>query len=375
MSDFDSPWKEALDVYFGPFMAFFFPLAHAEIDWDRGFKMLDKELQRIAPDAEQGRRVVDKLVQVWRLSGKEEWVLVHVEVQSQEEPDFGERMYVYNYRLFDRYHRMVVSLAILGDDRIQWRPDGFGYSLWGCELGFRFPAVKLLDYAADAASLETNPNPFAMVVLAHLKTLETRQDSELRHVWKLRLVKGLYARGLNPNDVRQLFRLVDWIMELPKPLDTLFSDEIREFEKEKEMPYVTSVERLGREAGLEEGRQEGLHQGLHQGLEQGLHQGLEQGLHQGLEQGLQQGLHQGLEQGLEQGLQQGLQQGLEQGLKQGLLAGIELALKLKFGTVGLLLVPEIQQIADVDLLRAVHQAIESAAHADELRRIWSPRST
>jgi len=318
LSDFDSPWKEALDVYFEPFMDFFFPLAHREIDWARGFQMLDKELQQIAPSGEQGRRVVDKLVQVWRLSGNEEWVLVHVEVQSQEEPDFGERMYVYNYRLFDRYNRMVASLAILGDDRFQWRPEGFGYRLWGCELGFRFPTVKLLDYVADAEALEANSNPFAMVVLAHLKTLETRQDPELRHVWKLRLVKGLYARGLSPKDVRQLFRLIDWMMELPKPLETLFSDEIRDLEKEKQMPYVTSFERLGREAGLEEGRQEGL--------------------------------------------------------KQGLLSGIELALKLRFGAEGLSLVPEIQQIAEVDSLRAVHQAIEFAANPDELRRIWSPQS-
>ncbi len=70
----------------------------------------------------------------------------------------------------------------------------------------------------------------------------------------------------------------------------------------------------------------------------------------------------------------GREAGLEEGLKQGLLAGIELALKLKFGAEGLLLLPEIQQIADVDSLRAVHQAIESAAHPDELRRIWSPQS-
>ena len=33
MSDFDSPWKEALGVYFEPFMAFFFPEAHADVEW------------------------------------------------------------------------------------------------------------------------------------------------------------------------------------------------------------------------------------------------------------------------------------------------------------------------------------------------------
>jgi hypothetical protein len=99
VSDFDSPWKEALELYFRAFLAFFFPQAHAEIDWSRGYEILDKELQQVAPGGEQGRRVVDKLVKVWRPGGEEAWVLIHIEVQSQQEEDFPLRMYVYNYRI------------------------------------------------------------------------------------------------------------------------------------------------------------------------------------------------------------------------------------------------------------------------------------
>jgi hypothetical protein len=46
MTDFDSPWKEALEHYFPQFMAFFFPHAHGDIDWARGYEFLDKELQQ-----------------------------------------------------------------------------------------------------------------------------------------------------------------------------------------------------------------------------------------------------------------------------------------------------------------------------------------
>jgi hypothetical protein len=66
----DSPWKEALERYFPHFMAFFFPIAHATIDWQRDWTFLDKELEQIVRDAELGRRLVDKLVQVWVLMGK-----------------------------------------------------------------------------------------------------------------------------------------------------------------------------------------------------------------------------------------------------------------------------------------------------------------
>jgi hypothetical protein len=66
-SDYDSPWKEAIEVYFADCIAFFLPDAYAEIDWSRGYVFLDKELQRVVPDATVGRRLVDKLVQVWRV--------------------------------------------------------------------------------------------------------------------------------------------------------------------------------------------------------------------------------------------------------------------------------------------------------------------
>lgn len=42
--DFDSPWKDELEWYFEEFMAFFFPQAHADINWNHGYEFLDKEL-------------------------------------------------------------------------------------------------------------------------------------------------------------------------------------------------------------------------------------------------------------------------------------------------------------------------------------------
>jgi hypothetical protein len=56
-----------------------------------------------------------------------------------------------------------------------------------------------------------------------------------------------------------------------------------------------------------------------------------------------------------------------------LLAAIELGLELKFGAEGLQLVPEIKQITDVEVLRAVRDAIKPAANLDEVRRVWAPK--
>ena len=75
--------------------------------------------------------------------------------------------------------------------------------------------VKLLDYVARREELEASSNPFATVVLAHLDTLETRDDLVERKDRKFRLIKGLYERGWDVERVRQLFRLIDWMVDLP----------------------------------------------------------------------------------------------------------------------------------------------------------------
>ena len=94
----------------------------------------------------------------------------------------------------------------------------------------KFLPVKILGYAGREAKLEADPNPFAKVVLAHLKALETRRDPEARRRWKFRLVRGLYERGLQPKDVRQLFRLIDWLMELPPRVNKQFWKEVHAYE-------------------------------------------------------------------------------------------------------------------------------------------------
>ena len=176
--------------------------------------------------------------------GAERWVLVHVEVQTSRETEFPERMYVYNYRIYDRYNQAVASLAVLADNDPSWRPSEFRRELFGCETGIRFPTVKLLDLAANEVELEANENPFSKVVLAHLKALETRKDSTARHVWKLRLIRGLYERGLDSKNVRELFRVIDWLLYLPPKATARFWDELDIIQEEEKMPYVSTPERV-----------------------------------------------------------------------------------------------------------------------------------
>lgn len=263
-TEYDGPWKEALEAYLPEFVAFFFPAAFADIAWDRGDEWLDKELQRAAPDGEQGIQTVDKLVRVWLHDDSATWLLLHLEVQSQYAPRFEERMFRYHTRLYDRFRQEVVSLAILGDEGAAWKPDHFGYGRWGCAVGLTFPTVKLLEY--DLSQLERDANPAALVVLAHRTAQTTRRDPARRAVEKVRLTRLLFQRGYDRAAIERLYRFIDWLLRLPPDLEEVAWQQLRAIEEEYQMPYLTYAERRGHEAGLQQGQIAALHDAIESGL-------------------------------------------------------------------------------------------------------------
>jgi hypothetical protein len=271
--DHDSPWKEVLEKRFQEFLLLLFPAIHARVDWRKEQEFLDKELQQVTPDAELGRRYADKLVKVWALDGSEAWVLIHVEVQGEAEQAFAERMYVYHYRLFDRYQVDVVSLGVLADVTVGFRPSAYRWARWGCEITFRFPIVKLLDWRARWAELESCDNRFALVVMAQLEA-KARLKSKERKAAKLRLVRLMYERGYSRSDIIELFRIIDWMIRLPDTLEREFLANVNEIEEAKKMPYITSAERFGREVLLEQAKKKGIAQGIERGIERGIEKGV-----------------------------------------------------------------------------------------------------
>jgi hypothetical protein len=244
MSDYDSPWKDVIEIFFPQFIDFFLPKAYNHIDWEKGYTFLDKELKKITRDAREGKRVVDRLVRVALLDGRAGIIFIHIEIQNDTDPDFERRMYIYNFRIFDRYACPVVSMAVLGDENRGWRPSQFGYALFGFETRIKFPAVKLIDYLDHWEDLEQSPNPFAMVVMAHLQAKLTAKNRESRFRWKTTLTRMLYAKGYNKKAIIGLFRFIDWVIDLDDELEQKYTNVLEEIEEDSKMPYVSSVERV-----------------------------------------------------------------------------------------------------------------------------------
>jgi hypothetical protein len=108
--------------------------------------------------------------------------------------------------------------------------------------------------------LETSDNIFALVVMAQIRATATK-DAETRRAWKFRLIRLMYDRGYERGTIVELFRVIDWMLELPAALEVAFRHDLCAFEESKQMPYVITVERAGIEKGLRQGEQIGYRKG------------------------------------------------------------------------------------------------------------------
>jgi hypothetical protein len=244
--------ERTLDLFLKQILQLFFPDIHDAIDWSRGYENLDAELHEIIRDAELGKTLADKLFRVYLLTGQELRLLIHLEVQSQPDNEFPARMFVYHYRIWDRYDQPVVNLAILVDDRPNWRPTEYLRETFGCEVRLRFRTIKLLDWATRDEELAANSNPIAIIVRAHLHSLLTHGDVTARYGSKSGLLRQLLDRGLEPERIRQIYRLIDWLLDLPEELQERLRIEIHKYAEDKQMPFVTSFERLAKEEQVKE---------------------------------------------------------------------------------------------------------------------------
>ena len=121
-----------------------------------------------------------------------------------------------------------------------------------------------MDYHDKWDELEASDNPFAVVVMAHLNMLETKNSHEQRLTRKIELIQNLYGKGYSEEKVFALFRFIDWLMVLPDDLTKTFNETISHNEVLK-MKYLTTIEQFA----LKEARLEAEQRGEMRGEERG----------------------------------------------------------------------------------------------------------
>lgn len=277
-SEYDSAWKDVIEEHFEPFLEFFFPHIHKDIDFTKKPEILSKELRKILPYSKIGKRYADVLIKVYLKDGSTKWIclFIHVEVQGTKDPGFMTRIFIYYYRIFEKYKdkgAKIISLAILTDEDEEYRPDEYHTEGWGFHLNMKIPLVKIIDYQNQKElreKLDISTNPMAMIVKAQLNSYEAKKgDDNVKYDIKRDLIRQCYKYGYDQEYIRSLFNFIDLIFRLPEGLEKKLFEEISRIEEELKMPYVTSWEKIAKKQGRKEGRQEGRQEGWKEGWQEG----------------------------------------------------------------------------------------------------------
>ncbi len=102
--------------------------------------------------------------------------------------------------------------------------------------------------------------------MAHLKTKATTGKLPQREQWKWRLIRGLYEKEFEREQIIKLFEIIDNMMTLSPELQSSLESKIKQFEEERTMPLMSNMELRGRKIGEEIGELRGIERGKEIGV-------------------------------------------------------------------------------------------------------------
>lgn len=112
---------------------------------------------------------MDMLVKTFLKDGKEEWVLIHIEIEGGNDMGFSRRMFMYWYRIYDRFGVDIAALVVFTGNKYQKRSEVFEKEFLGTKVHYSFNTYHILDHSEE--ELLKMDNPFALIVLAAQKAL------------------------------------------------------------------------------------------------------------------------------------------------------------------------------------------------------------
>ncbi|GAC91326.1 transposase [Anoxybacillus flavithermus NBRC 109594] len=249
--DHDRLFKELIQTFFEEFIALFFPTMHEHIDFQH-VSFLSEELFTDVTAGEKYR--VDLLVET-KLKGEDSLIIVHIENQSYVQPSFPERMFIYFSRLFEKYGKHIVPIAVFSYDPIRDEPSAFTLQFpFGKVLDFHFFTVELRKQ--NWRNYIRQDNPIAAALLSKMGYTESE-----RVELKKQFLRMLVRMELDEAKQRLLFGFFETYVKLSDEEERRLRSEVNEMEtKEKEqvLELIISYE----QKALEKGREEGMKQGM-----------------------------------------------------------------------------------------------------------------
>lgn len=211
-------------------------------------------------------RRVDIVARTWLKNepkDEEHFIVVHVEPQSYVQTNFGERMFIYFARLYEKYHKRVLPVAVFTYDQKREEPDTFEVTfpfLDAHALEFRFCTLVLKNKHWQDYRNTDNPAVAALMSKMHFSEAEKVQ-------LKLEFTRtlGRLQPKLDPARLEFLTAFFDTYVKLTPEQEDQFEAELKKLgtkEVKALMEITTSWHEKGRAQGRMEGRVEGEVKGL-----------------------------------------------------------------------------------------------------------------
>ncbi|WP_285396979.1 hypothetical protein [Lysinibacillus sp. fls2-241-R2A-57] len=264
----DNLWKKLIADLFEDFLLFFLPELHLEVDFSKQVEFLQQELFKEIIEHRQGRKIADQIAKVHLKNGKEQWILVHTEIQAGDEVHFAKHMFEYFYRIRDRYGKKIVAIAIFTDKSTK-STNRYYEKYYGTEITYTFNKFVVSDF--DEEELEKSPKLFSKALLASIYMNRTKNKFSLRSAYKRALLREVWLlNNIERTEIRALLYFIDYLMKLPKPMsEQLVKDVKAEIREEEEILRLYKEDLPPTLVGvLELERQEGFEQGIEQGIKQ-----------------------------------------------------------------------------------------------------------
>jgi hypothetical protein len=146
-------------------------------------------------------------------------------------------------------------LVVLADTDPGWRPCRYEQEFMGCRVAFEYPVCKLLEL------LERKMPKRSLAALAaqvQIAALQTSHSSRERLALRLQMWRELLGQGWQKKEIVEAFRLLSWMMRLPRAEGLQFRRIVSEWPEMKTTAPMTDIEKIWLEEGIEKGIQHGI---------------------------------------------------------------------------------------------------------------------
>ena len=273
--DFDTAWKTILEAFEVEIIELLFPELFYKIAWEHGTESLDKELDEIQKeifDRESSEKIIsDKIIKVKLKDRRSKILFIHVEVQSYSSgyEVFGERMFRYFYRIWDKFRYKyddkseIVAAAIYTYKGERGKDRKYVYKLPELPEDMLVYNFKTLDIEKIDLESINNENPLKLVFKMGKKLLNTGAADEEIYNAKIELAKELknYDKVRNNEQVKALVDFLEYLFLIEDPA---LENKYEEFKKLQGGVFNMSVDEIrkihytqkGIEQGIEQGKKE-----------------------------------------------------------------------------------------------------------------------